>query len=202
MCYHLVLNWRHTTCNTLFTNCIRFWAAILAIWLAIDLFYFHYLVALSYSGKVTEVFPLIPSGYEMASKIVAWGVLYPPPISTRLQELTYVAFLKHNLRTVDISTLFNWIAIINIMSCVFIVLCPWERVLCPYWSLQLFAQTERTHMGSQLRWFRSLMFDNTAIVFMPTIDYCWPIVFYYLKNKLRLFQLPSTIVNRLNYIRP
>jgi len=34
---------------------------------------FRHLVALSYSGTFTEAFPFIPSGYEMASKIVAWG---------------------------------------------------------------------------------------------------------------------------------
>jgi len=34
------------------------------------------------SGKLTEAFPFIPSGYEIASKIDAWGYLYPHPIST------------------------------------------------------------------------------------------------------------------------
>jgi len=47
-------------------------------WLVLDLFCFHNLVALSYSVKVAEEFPFIPSGYEMASKILAWWYFYPP----------------------------------------------------------------------------------------------------------------------------
>jgi len=49
---------------------------ILAIWLVLDLFCFHHLIALLYSGKVTEAFPFTPSGYKMTSKIVAWGYFY------------------------------------------------------------------------------------------------------------------------------
>jgi len=43
----------------------------LAFKLELVLFCFHHLVALPYSGKVTETFPFTPSGYEMASKIMA-----------------------------------------------------------------------------------------------------------------------------------
>jgi len=39
--------------------------------LALDVFYFHLLVALSHSGKVTKAFMFTPCGYKMASKIVA-----------------------------------------------------------------------------------------------------------------------------------
>jgi len=38
------------------------WVAILTIWLVLDLFCFHHLVALSYSGKVTEAFSFTPRG--------------------------------------------------------------------------------------------------------------------------------------------
>jgi len=31
-------------------------------------------------GKVTEAFPLTPSGYEMAAERMAWGVILPPPV--------------------------------------------------------------------------------------------------------------------------
>jgi len=48
-------------------------------------------LALSYSGKVTEAFPFTPSGYEMALKIVAWGVFFTP-ISTKKVK-------THKLRT-------------------------------------------------------------------------------------------------------
>jgi len=37
-----------------------------------------YLLALPYLGKVTETFPIAPSGYEMAAKKVAFGVVLSP----------------------------------------------------------------------------------------------------------------------------
>ena len=39
----------------------------------------HRLVANSNSGKVAKAHPLIPSGLEMAAKIVIWGWFHPPP---------------------------------------------------------------------------------------------------------------------------
>jgi len=45
---------------------------------------FHHLVALSYSRIVTAAFPFTPSGNEMATKILAWGI-YPSPLA--LQRL-------------------------------------------------------------------------------------------------------------------
>ena len=41
-------------------------------------FWLHYLVALPFLGKVTEAFLSTLSGYEMAAKIVAWGVILLP----------------------------------------------------------------------------------------------------------------------------
>jgi len=58
----------------------------LAVWLVLDLFCYHHLVALSYSGKAIEAFSFTPTGYEMASKIVAWGIL--PLISTKRLKKT------------------------------------------------------------------------------------------------------------------
>jgi len=52
-----------------------FFATILAIWWVLDLLSFHYLVVLSYSGKVTKALPVTPSGCEMAFRTVVWGVL-------------------------------------------------------------------------------------------------------------------------------
>ena len=54
-------------------------AAILAIWWVLHLFSPHHLVALPYLGNVTKAFPLTPSRYEMAAKIVAWGNFSPSP---------------------------------------------------------------------------------------------------------------------------
>jgi hypothetical protein len=38
----------------------------------------RHLVALPFSGEVDELFLLTPSGYEMAAKTVAWGVILLP----------------------------------------------------------------------------------------------------------------------------
>jgi len=43
-------------------------------------------VALSYLGKVTEVFPLTPSGLEMAFKRLVWGTFTPPNYDMRVNE--------------------------------------------------------------------------------------------------------------------
>jgi len=58
----------------------RFWAAILANWWMVNLFWpYHH--ALPYLGKVTKAFPLTPRGYEMAAERMAWGNFAPPPIN-------------------------------------------------------------------------------------------------------------------------
>jgi len=54
----------------MFTSCIyyfRFCAAILAFWLVLDLFYFHYLVALYHiQEKSTKRFRLLRNGIEIS----------------------------------------------------------------------------------------------------------------------------------------
>jgi len=75
-------------------------AAILVIWLVLDLLCFHHL---SYSGKVTEAFPFTPSGYEMASKIVA-GVY----ISTTNSRSYNSAVLKLSLLPTHPNSFFSF----------------------------------------------------------------------------------------------
>jgi len=55
-----------------------FTAAILDYWKVMDWSRSCYFVAQSYSEKVTKAHLITPSGYKMASKILAWGVNYPP----------------------------------------------------------------------------------------------------------------------------
>jgi len=66
---------------TVFIYNFRFWAAILAKWWVVNLFWSYHLVALLYSGKVTKALPLTPSGYEMASERMAWGGVILPPFN-------------------------------------------------------------------------------------------------------------------------
>jgi len=61
---------------TVFIHNFRFSSAILASWWAINLFWPYRLVALPYSGKVTEAFL---SGYEMVAERMAWGGNFTPP---------------------------------------------------------------------------------------------------------------------------
>jgi len=44
-----------------------------------------YLVALIYLGKITKTFPITPSGYEMAAKKVAFGVVLSPHQHVRVK---------------------------------------------------------------------------------------------------------------------
>jgi len=58
---------------------------VLSRQLVLYLFCFHHLTAISSSGKVTEAFQFTLSGYEMASKIVAWGVFLPVISTTKVK---------------------------------------------------------------------------------------------------------------------
>jgi len=67
--------------STVFIYYFRFWAVILAIWLVVILFLPYHLVALPYLAKVTKVFPLTSSSYEMAAERMACGVILSHPFN-------------------------------------------------------------------------------------------------------------------------
>ena len=58
------------------------WAAILDKLAGLTKKFFRHFVDNSYTQKVTEAFPEIPSCYRAAVKRSAWGVILPPPLVT------------------------------------------------------------------------------------------------------------------------
>jgi len=75
----------------------RFRAASLAMWFVLDLFCFHRLVALSFSGKLFAAFPFTPSNYEMASeKWPGEGIFTHHPFSLQM-SMAWLAWIDDML---------------------------------------------------------------------------------------------------------